>query len=139
MACHLHDSLQVATTFVFNARSGSKPKWLEGTIVDHLSPLTYLVSVVGLNRHVHIEHIRRRNMTDTPWQALKALPLSVLNLEPPSTTPEPVSVNEAQLPNSTQVPPDKPTETAPATTAQPAVPNRRNPPRERKAPEGLNL
>ena len=46
--------------WVNNARPGSKPKWSNGTVIDRLGPLTYLVSVTGTNRHVHVEHIRRR-------------------------------------------------------------------------------
>ena len=49
---------------------------------------------------------------------VEALPPSVLNRELPSTTPEPVSVNEAQLPDSKHVPPADPTEAALATPAQ---------------------
>ena len=43
---------------MYNARPGSKPKWLEGTVVERLGPLTYVVSVSGMNRHVHVEHLR---------------------------------------------------------------------------------
>eukprot|EP00117_Sycon_ciliatum_P048584 scpid24912/ scgid3571/ Uncharacterized protein K02A2.6 len=55
------DSTQAV--WVHNARPGSKPKWLEGTVEKRLGPITYLVSVCGMLRQVHIDHLRARMPT----------------------------------------------------------------------------
>ena len=50
----------VSSDYVWVSNAHPDSKWLEGTVVKHLIPLTYVVSVSSTNRHVHIEHLRRR-------------------------------------------------------------------------------
>ena len=141
--------------YVFNARPGSRPKWLNGTIVERLGPLTYLVSVSGLNRHVHIEHLRLRTTEISTEDSARVtpahdstplVPMQDSTSSPADSPPLQDSVLSPPLQDSTLSPPtkdsappvlqDEPQLTSPTRVCTPV---RRNPPRERKAPTKLNL
>ena len=45
--------------YVLNHRDQSRSKWIRGTILERMGPLTYTVRVDSRIRHLHIEHLRR--------------------------------------------------------------------------------
>ena len=49
------------TVSVANTRQDSRGKWLCGVIIQRLDPATYLVSVQGETRYVHIDQLRERD------------------------------------------------------------------------------
>ena len=112
-----------------------------------------------MNRHVHVEHLRRRQLrpevpSSQPPQSLTptpAIPTSVV--QPPMTQPDPVPVSTlvSPVPSSDEqrTVPDPASQEADASstiaTSPVSLPNlspappQRNPPRERKAPVRLDL
>lgn len=57
---HMEPGAQV---WVYNCRDKFRLKWEAGTVLQRLGPLSYIVSVQGSNRHVHIDHIKKRSGT----------------------------------------------------------------------------
>ena len=105
--------------WLYNARPGSKPKWGEGTVIERLGPLTYLVSVAGINRHVHVEHLRRRTSS------------TAVPVPPPVIQPQPFIVSDTQASSqasSRQPPQDTPLPSPARSTPEPVDPPTRTPP-----------
>ncbi|XP_065188042.1 uncharacterized protein K02A2.6-like [Sycon ciliatum] len=73
-----------APVWVYNARPGSKPKWLEGLICKRLSTMTYSVMVGGVVRKVHIDHLKSRTAESA---GLSAESDAIPTVSTPSVTP----------------------------------------------------
>ena len=56
---------------------GGREKWLWGNITKVCGPRTYVVNVAGARRYVHVDHIIRRNATDTVESAVIPKPVIV--------------------------------------------------------------
>ena len=118
-----------------------------------------MLCVSGMNRHVHAEHLRRRQLrsevpsSQPPQSLIPTLAITTSVVPPPMTQPDLVSVSAqvSLVPSSDEqctVPDPAPQEAdASSTTATSPVllpnlspaPPRRNPPRKRKAPVRLDL
>ncbi|XP_069122416.1 uncharacterized protein [Argopecten irradians] len=136
---------------------GGKEKWLLGTVVKQLGPLTYLIRVGRTLRYVHVDHLlatgeesvelydqpiaseteQPKLPMDQPFASEPDHPVTTQDLPPPVNDPPAVSVPSVPIPS---VPKDvsEPKVTTPALIATPQ-PERRYPVRERRPPRKLDL
>ena len=70
------------TVSVANPRQNSRGKWLCGVVIQRLGPATYLVSVEGGTRYVHIDQLRERDGRSFPeytWEPTREISLPTGN------------------------------------------------------------
>ena len=48
------------TVLILNTRNGTESRWREGTVMQRLGPVSYVVRCGEQNRHVHSDHMRLR-------------------------------------------------------------------------------
>ncbi|XP_062513381.1 uncharacterized protein LOC134189156 [Corticium candelabrum] len=70
------------TVSVANPRQDSRGKWLCGIIIQLLGPATYLVSVEGGTRYIHIDQLRQhdgRSFPEYTWESTGDISVPTMN------------------------------------------------------------
>lgn len=138
--------------YVRNFRGG-KEKWIPGTIVKPLGPLTYLVRVGEKIRYVHVDHLLATLVEqDVTAQCQQFEQLSQNQSVDPAETQVPLPTSSmvdmedgsSDQPEPPSVAPDRPASPTSKGIPSPVtgktdIPPRRYPVRERKAPQRLDL